>query len=173
MLDLEKAALVVEQREQEARDRAIQEEAARQEHNRMMAANSAAMIAGQERARAARAAEHEQARAVARAALDSLKALTAERERCESKVGFSRADLMEAEKAAQRCTEPSPDDYPTESELDAYRQRRGELDEACYRIAARIASEQTALDAALHAEWEGEARFKEAERIELERRNEL
>ena len=60
---------------------------------------------------------------------------------------------------------------PTTGELAAWRERRGQLDEAYHRITALIATEQTALDRALHAVWEGEDRLKEAARIELERRN--
>jgi hypothetical protein len=157
----------------ETREAAIQQEAVNEEHRAALAASGQQMAASVERARAARAAAHEQARSAARAAKDRLGILVGEREAIENRIGYSRADLAEAQKRVDRCSPPSPDDYPTPSEIDAHKQRRGQLEEEVRRIAARIGTEQAALDAALHAEWEGRRTFEQAAEAELARRNEL
>jgi hypothetical protein len=173
MLDLEAAREVVAARERERIDALVAQEAARQEHNRMMAETSAAMMAGQARAKAQRQAAHTEAVAEARAAKDHLAALVAVRERCESKLGFSKADLEAAQKNAAQCVAPSADDYPTPGELDAHRQRRAQLDEEVMHIQGRIAAEQAALDRARSAELDALDRFKVCERDEWERRSAL
>ena len=173
MLDLDRAREVVAAREQERINALVNAEAVNEEHRSALAASGAAMIAGQERNRQQRIAVHAASVLEARATKDHLAVLVAEREAIENRVGCSRADLLEAQKRRDRCQPPSPDDYPTTSELDAWKQRRAELDAACFRIAARTASEQTALDAALYAQWEAEAVYERAREAELRLRNEL
>ena len=173
MLDLESARLVVTQREQARIDALVADEAARQEHVRMMNANSSAMMVGSEHAKAERVARYEEARAASGVAFHALKPLVAERERCQSRLGFSRGDLEAAEKNRVRCIEPDPKLYPPQNEIDAWRQRYGQLSEECHRIAARIGNEQVELDLARARETECLDRFRACQRIEENRRNEL
>jgi hypothetical protein len=56
------------------------------------------------------------------------------------------------------------------SELDAWKQRRAELDTEAARIAARIGTEQAELDRAKFAEWEAEAVFEKARQAEMDAR---
>jgi hypothetical protein len=176
MIDVElteQARAVVEERRAAELAAEIAQEAAQLQHRQQMAATGAAMIASQERIRAAKVAAHATAVLEARRTKDALAVLTAERERCEATVGRSRADLEAAQKSANRCTPPSLDDFPLPSELDAHRQRRAELDREAARIAARIGTEQANLDASKFAEWEGVDVHERARQIELAARNQL
>ena len=173
MIDMEQANKVIERREQEARDKAIQEDAANIEHRRTMAATSQQMTAAQERARAARAAAHERARTAARAEKDAVTAATHEAETIDFRVGSLRADRAEIEKKISRCQAPPADSYPTESELDAWRQRHGQLTEEAQRLHALIGVETVRHSAALQKQWDQEAIFERAKEAELAARNEL
>jgi hypothetical protein len=173
MTAVESARATIEERRKAALDAEIAEEVANIEHRRAMAETARQMSASVEHNRQQRIAVHGAAVLEARAALDSLKALTSAREACESKLGFSRADLEAAQKTAARCVAPSPDSYPLPSELDAWKQRHAGLDEAVRRIAARIGVESAELDRARVAELDALNKFKACERIEWERRSDL
>ena len=177
MLDLERvtdsARAAVEQRRTDALNAEIAEEAAQLAHREMLTQTSAAMIAGQERARAQRIARHAESVSTARAAKDRLAVLVHETEVIDQHIGSLKADLHEAQKRLSRCAAPSPESFPTEAEIAAYRQERGQHEEAVQRLHGLIAAETRRYDDALHAQWEGEARFREAARVEWERRSEL
>ncbi|MFY9855051.1 MAG: hypothetical protein WAK26_14365 [Terracidiphilus sp.] len=170
---LERAAAEQDREDKEARELKIKERAFINATREQTIADSQAMADSIARVKEQHKAEHEVTRAAARAAKDTLRELTAESERCQSRVGFSRADLEGAQKNRDRCLKPKEDDYPTDGELDAWRQRYGQLENECYSIAARIAREQTELDAALHRQWEQERIFADAAAKEREARNAL
>jgi len=170
MIDMETARQTVEARQAEAQAALVNEEAAQQEHRRMMAATGAAMIESQTRIKQEKVARHAELRAVARHRMDHHAELVAVREQCEMVLGRSRADLEAAQRNANRCTPPDPDTFPLPSELDAWKQRRAELDTEAARIAARIGTEQAELDRAKFAEWEAEAVFQRAREAEMDAR---
>jgi hypothetical protein len=170
MLDLEKAREVVAAREQERIDALVNEEAANAAHRAAQAATGQMMIESQQRIKQEKIARHAELRAVARHHKDHLAELVQQREQIELGVGRLRADLGAAQRNANRCTPPSPDDFPLPSELDAWKQRRAELDREAARIAARIGTEQAELDRAKFAEWEAEAVFQRAREAEMDAR---
>jgi hypothetical protein len=134
MLDLETARATVAARQAEAQAALVNEEAAQQEHRRMMALTGQQMIESQQRIKQEKVARHAELRALARHRMDHHAELVAVRERCEEKIGRSRADLASAQRNANRCTPPDPDTFPLPSELDAWKQRRAELDREAARI---------------------------------------
>jgi len=109
MIDMETARQTVEARQAEAQAALVNEEAAQQEHRRMMAATGAAMIESQTRIKQEKVARHAELRAVARHRMDHHAELVAVREQCEMVLGRSRADLEAAQRNANRCTPPDPD----------------------------------------------------------------
>jgi hypothetical protein len=161
MMLVEQARKNIEARQAEAQAALVNEEAARIAHQEQAAKDGAAMIAAQQRALAAKVEAHAVARAKARSARNHRDTLRSHREKVQNKLGFSRADLVEAQKQVQRHLPLDPDTFPNEIEIDAHRQRFCELDEAVRRIQARIAVEANELRAAESAE--------DAAQVELER----
>ena len=155
------------------RDAAIAEAVALIAHRAQAAHDSAAMIAAQERSRAEKVRNHSEARAAARVARDRRDQLRLHRQKVQNRWSSSKAELIEAEKQARKLSPPDPDDFPTEGEIDAWRQRRGQLDESFRRIAARVGSEAGELDAARLAEDEAQQELERAAKIEWERRCEI
>jgi hypothetical protein len=162
MAAVDRARATVAAREQERIGALVNEEAARQEHNRLMVATSQAMVASVEHNRQRRIALHEAARSTARAARDHRDELRGIRQRDQNRIGFSRADLVEAQKELGKCLPPDPDTFPTADELDAHRQRFGMLDEACRRLTARIAVEAAELSRAQVDEDSAQATLERA-----------
>jgi hypothetical protein len=173
MIDLEKAREVVAAREQERIDALVNEEAANAAHRAAMAATGQQMIESQTRIRQQKIARHAEARALARHHKEHWAELTQVREQIESKIGFLKADAEAARKAAFKCAEPDPETYPTDEEIAAQKATRRQLDEAVFRLESMIATQDRILADAQQREWEAEDRFKEAKRVEWERRSEL
>lgn len=167
------ARALVERREQEAREQQIASEAAAIEHRRAMAVTGQNMIDGQQRNRAARVAAHAASVSTARAAKDHFTKLSEQREKVESRLGFRRADHVEAVKRRSKCLPPDPNDYPTQAERDAYEQRCAEHDREIHRLQALIGTETAEYDRAKFIEWEAQAALDQAAGEELRLRNEL
>ena len=170
MIDLDRAREVVAAREQARIDTLVNEEAAQQEHRRMMAVTGAEMIAGQERNRQQREAAHRQARALARAAKDRVAELVEQREQIDATIGRLKADAEAARKTAAKCTAPDPNDFPTEDEIDRWKATRRQLDEAVFRLETKIAVQDRFFADAQQREWEAASVFERARQAEMDAR---